>query len=166
MTHSKVCPVSVPRLLRGVETALLAFLVAALLAVGLTQLVLRNVFHTGILWFEPLSRYLVVWIAFAGAFAAAGENRHIRVDLIPRLLTGRGGLVLGTLTSLAGAVICATLTWWGIAFLRSEREFGALAFLAVPTWIALAAIPLGFSLIGLRVAASAVAMVVRAVRST
>jgi TRAP-type C4-dicarboxylate transport system permease small subunit len=149
-----------------VETALLALLVVALLVVGLAQLVLRNVFHTGVLWFEPLSRYLVVWIAFAGAFAAAGENRHIRVDLIPRLLTGRMGMMVGALGALAGAVACAALAWWGVAFLLSEREFGATAFLEVPTWIALAAIPLGFFLIGLRMLAGAATMLTRTLRSS
>jgi len=152
------------RTLHTAETALLTILVGALLAVGLAQLVLRNVFHTGVLWFEPLSRYLVVWIAFAGAFAAAGEDRHIRIDLVPRLLVGRTGLIVGSLTLIAGAVICGALAWWGVAFLLSEREFGAVAFLRVPTWIVLAAIPLGFLLIGLRMLARAVDRLSRALR--
>ena len=160
-------PVSrIAQLLRGVETALLTLLVAVLLAVGLAQLVLRNVFHTGVLWFEPLSRYLVMWIAFAGAFAAAGEDRHIRVDLVPRLLTGRRGLLVGGVACLAGAAVCAALTWWGVAFLRSEREFGAIAFLAVPTWIVLAAIPLGFALTGLRMLVKGGASLAQALRSS
>ncbi|MBN1423758.1 TRAP transporter small permease [Candidatus Fermentibacteria bacterium] len=153
------------RILAGAETAFLVFLVCLLLIVGLLQLVLRNVFHTGVLWFEPLSRYLVLWIAFAGAVAAAGEDRHIRVDLLPRLLKGRVGAMLGAVTSLAAAFVCAALAKSGIVFLASEREFGTVAFLAVPTWIALAAIPVGFALTGLRLTVSAVSKLVRALRS-
>lgn len=148
----------------AVETAFLVLLVGMLLTVGLAQLVLRNVFHTGVLWFEPLSRYLVLWIAFAGAVAAAGEDRHIRVDLLPRLLKGRVGAILGAATSLAAAVVCAALARSGIAFMASEREFGSVAFLSVPTWIALAAIPVGFALTGLRLTLGAFSKMIWALR--
>lgn len=154
------------RVARAVEDGVLVVLVIALLAVGLTQLVLRNVFHTGVLWFEPLSRYLVLWIAFAGANAAAGEDRHIRIDLVPRMVAGRAGLFAGALTSLASAVICAILARAAMRFLGAERQFGAVAFLAVPTGVVLAAIPLGFALLSVRLLGKAVGTLVRAVRSS
>ncbi len=138
------------RALAAVEACFLVVLVGALLLVGLAQLVLRNVFHTGVLWFEPLSRYLVLWIAFAGAAAAAREDRHVRIDLVPRIVSGPLGRALACLTLCAGAAVCGVLTWWGIRFLSSEKEFGTAAFLSVPTWIALAALPLGFFTIGIR----------------
>ncbi|MBD3163147.1 MAG: TRAP transporter small permease subunit, partial [Candidatus Eisenbacteria bacterium] len=50
------------------------------------QVVLRNFFQIGLLWIDPLVRTLLLWVAFLGAFAAAGRARHIRIDVLGRLL--------------------------------------------------------------------------------
>ncbi len=146
------------------ETGFLVLLVALLLFAGLTQFVLRNVFHTGILWLEPLSRYLVLWIAFAGATRAAAEERHIRIDLLPRLLNGKIVLLFGAFTSFSSAAICLILARSGFSFLGMEREFSEVAFLSVPTWLALAAIPLGFLLMAARMTSKGIERLSRAVR--
>lgn len=137
-------------LLDVVEKGFILLLVVLLLLAGLAQFFLRNIFHTGLLWLEPMSRYLVLWIAFAGAVRAAKENRHIRIDIAPRFLHGRGKLLVHALTSIGAAITCLVLAYWAWDFLKIEREFGGLAFLKIPTWIALAAIPLGFFLTALR----------------
>lgn len=146
----------ITRILNALETGFLVLLVVLLLLSGLAQFLLRNFFYTGLLWLEPLSRYLVLWIAFFGALKAAGEERHIRIDLVPRLLKGRARTLLGVMASLSAATVCLFLARWALAFLRMEREFGGMAFLAVPTWIALAAIPVGFLCLGLRMGGRAV----------
>jgi TRAP-type C4-dicarboxylate transport system permease small subunit len=144
----------------------MVLLLALLLAAGLAQFVLRNLFHTGILWLEPFSRYLVVWIAFAGALRAVGEERHIRIDLVPRLLRGTVGIVVSAVTSFAAATICFFLTKSGFSFLSMERDFGTVAFLSIPTWAALAAIPLGFGAIGVRLTWKGTAKLVQLSRGT
>jgi len=148
------------------ETGFLVLLVALLLFAGLTQFVLRNVFHTGILWLEPLSRYLVLWIAFAGATRAATEERHIRIDLLPRLLRGKTVLLSGAFTSFASAAVCLILARSGFSFLEMEREFSSAAFLSVPTWLALAAIPVGFLLMAVRMMSKGIEKLSRAVRGS
>lgn len=148
------------------ETGFMVLLLALLLSAGLAQFVLRNLFHTGILWLEPFSRYLVVWIAFAGALRAVGDERHIRIDLVPRLLHGKVGIVVSAVTSFAAAAICFFLAKSGISFLSIERDFGTVAFLSVPTWAALAAIPLGFASIGIRLTWKGVAKLARFSKGT
>ena len=143
-------PSAVLRLLDRLETGFLVLLLGLLLTAGLTQFLLRNLFHTGVLWLEPFSRYLVVWIAFAGALRAVGEERYIRIDLVPRLLHGTVGTIVSAVTSFAAATICFFLAKSGVSFLSIEHDFGTLAFLSVPTWAALSAIPLGFAAIGVR----------------
>ncbi len=146
----------ITRILNALETGFLVLLVALLLLSGLAQFFLRNFFHTGLLWLEPLSRYLVLWITFLGALKAAGEERHIRIDLVPRLLKGRARTLFDIMASLSAATVCLFLARWALDFLRMEREFGGMAFLAVPTWIALAAIPVGFLCLGLRMGGRAI----------
>jgi TRAP-type C4-dicarboxylate transport system permease small subunit len=136
--------------LAAFETGFIVILVALLLIAGVTQFILRNIFHSGLLWLEPLSRYLVVWIAFTGALRATAEGRHIKIDIAPRILSGRIGMVVQSITSCAAAILSFLLSRWALSFVQTEREFGDLAFLEVPTWVALAIIPLGFLGIGLR----------------
>jgi hypothetical protein len=47
-----------------------------------------------------------------------------------------------------------------------ERDFGTIAFLSIPTWAALAAIPLGFALIGIRLTWKGVVKLVQFSRGT
>ena len=136
--------------LASIETGFIVVLVALLLIAGVTQFILRNVFHSGLLWLEPLSRYLVVWIAFTGALRATAEGKHIKIDIAPRILSGRMGMLVQAITSCAAAIISFLLSRWALSFVQTEREFGDLAFLEIPTWIALAIIPIGFFGISLR----------------
>src|SRR5262245_3985963 len=66
------------------------FCVVLALMIGFSglQIVLRNLFHTGLLWIDPLTRALVFWLAFLGALAATGRVRHLHIDVVQRALPG------------------------------------------------------------------------------
>lgn len=51
-----------------------------------TNVVLRYIFSSGIIWSQELSRYLFVWLVFIGAIAAFKENQHLAVDMLVRKL--------------------------------------------------------------------------------
>ncbi|MCB1566462.1 MAG: TRAP transporter small permease subunit, partial [Xanthomonadales bacterium] len=38
------------------------------------------------IWSEPVSRLLVLWLALLGGLAATREGKHIAIDALPRLL--------------------------------------------------------------------------------
>ena len=64
------------------ENAALVILLGSLVLLAVGQIVLREVFETGIFWADELIKLLVLWLAMVGSVAATRDNRHIRVDAL------------------------------------------------------------------------------------
>jgi len=65
-----------------IEVGVLALMLAALVVFGCAQIVLRNAFHSGLLWADPLMRHLVLWLGDLGACLESARMRHISVDAL------------------------------------------------------------------------------------
>jgi len=115
-----------------------------------TQILLRNLFDTGIFWGDSLLRIMVLWIALIGATVATRSNNHIRIDLISRMLPPLAQRFTATLTFLFTSTVCITTAHYSLEFIRYEYEDQTLAFAQVPTWICQSILPVAFSLMGLR----------------
>ena len=130
------------------------FLIAALLAViiilAFGQIVLRNLFATGIDSGDSIVRYLVVWVGFIGAAIATKEGKHITIDVLSRWITGNGKSAIQFICHLSSAVICGLLTWAGIKFIWFEAQMGGTAFFNLPIWVPELIIPITFGLMTLR----------------
>lgn len=135
--------------LERIEDSLLAMLLGSMVALASLQVALRAL-GSGIEWADPLLRAGVLWVGLLGALAASREARHIHVDLLSRLLPGRGGAVLGVVTSSSTAAVAGLLAWHGGRFVEAERVFGSAAFAGLPAWTLQAIIPLAFGGIALR----------------
>lgn len=125
---------------------------AALLLLGLLQIILRNVFASGLLGTDELLRHLVLWIGFLGASLATREQRHLRIDILARVLPTRYQPWLDCVThllALAGCVLLAQAAW---AFVREEWSAGTMLATGIAAWIAQSIIPLGFCLMACRFA--------------
>ncbi len=140
----------IDRALARAETALLILFLAVMVVMAFVQVLLRNLFSTGILWGDSLLRHLVLWLTFLGASLATRENRHIKIDILARLLKGRLRHLAAALTNLSGSVVCAFLAKASIVFVLDERGAGTTTFAAVPTWIVLSILVYGFAVIALR----------------
>lgn len=143
-------------LLNKLEYVVLAFLFAVMVGLAFLQIVLRIFFATGILWGDPLLRHLLLWVALLGATIATKEGKHINIDVIKRVLPGKGKAVVHTLTDLFSATICIFLLEASLKFLGDEFQAGSLAFLTVPIWTVCVIFPIAFGLIALRFAASGI----------
>jgi TRAP-type C4-dicarboxylate transport system permease small subunit len=133
-----------------VEDALLVLLLSALVGLAGAQILLRNVFDSGLVWADPVVRVLVLWVALLGAMAAARQGRHITVDVLARLLPSRAAAAVRALTDVFAAVVCGALAWHGARLVATEWEAGTIAVGAVPAWVAQLIVPLGFAVIGAR----------------
>ncbi|MGD0038444.1 MAG: TRAP transporter small permease subunit, partial [Bacteroidota bacterium] len=60
--------------LNKAEGALLILMLSIMVLVAFSQVMLRNVFHTGINGADVLLRHLVLWIGFLGAAIATSEK--------------------------------------------------------------------------------------------
>jgi len=140
----------VDRWTRNVEGLLFCFLLAVMLALSALQVFLRNLFHTGILWIDPLVRTLVLWIGFLGALTATSRARHLHIDILHRLLPPGVGVPVSRVLSLVSAVCCALLASGSYLYISEERAGGMEAFLGIPVWAAELALLWGFGLMSYR----------------
>lgn len=143
------------KLLRRLEDAVLVALFAGMLVLAATQILLRNLFDLGLGWADPLLRAMVLWVALAGAMAAARGDRHLTVDVLTRHLGPRALAGVRLLTDGLAAAVCSVLAWHGARFTAMEREAGASAFSGVPAWMVEAVIPVAFGVMAVRYVALA-----------
>jgi TRAP-type C4-dicarboxylate transport system permease small subunit len=138
---------AIDRTLARAETVLLVIFLGTMVLLAFAQVVLRNVFGTGLLWGDTLVRHMVLWAGFIGGALAAFEGRHIGIDALTKFLSPRARNVAGTVTNLFGAVVCYYLAQASWTFLLDERESGSEFILSLPGWVAMVIIPAGYALI-------------------
>ena len=138
--------------LRRVETGIIATLALVMIALAGAQIVLRNFFDTGLLWADPLLRVLVLWTAILGALAAAAEDKHVGLDLLTHFLRGRTKVLARGAALLFGAVVSALMAWSSAQLVQLDYGTATRAFGVVPNWCVELILPVGFSLLALRLA--------------
>lgn len=136
--------------LHRIEQSILWFILVALIAAGLLQVVLRNVFDTGILWNETLIRVLVLWLTLLGALCATHDNRHIKINIFDKLIPEFYRRFWQSFLHLISAIVCLMVAYYSYGFVIEEYSYGEIAFGAVPVWVTESIIPFGFGLMGVR----------------
>ena len=140
------------RWLDRIENGLIAVLVLAMVLLAGAQILLRNVFDSGIEWADPLLRALVLWTAMLGALAAARDDKHIGLDLVTHFVHGRAKRVLRLIALLFAAAVSAAMAWHGSRLVMLDYGSGTNAFAHVPSWCVELILPVGFALLALRLA--------------
>jgi TRAP-type C4-dicarboxylate transport system permease small subunit len=138
------------RWLHRLEDGLLILALLAMIVMAVLQILLRVLFHTGVIWGDELVRVLVLWLGLLGAVSASRTDRHIRIDLASRYLPERFKVWAAAVMQLATALVCGVVTWYAVRFVQIEFEFQDRAFANVPAWVCELIIPLGFAVISLR----------------
>jgi TRAP-type C4-dicarboxylate transport system permease small subunit len=115
------------------------------------QILLRQL-DIALIWVDPLTRLLVLWIGVFGAVAASRDNQHIAIDALSRFLPARGKLAAGAVAGLFASGVCAVLAYEAARFVLFEYGGNAAALGGVPAWILALVLPLGFGLIAVRYA--------------
>jgi len=138
------------RALHFFEDLLLTVLLTSLIGLACTQILLRNLLDTGLVWIGPLLRYLVLWVGLLGALCATRSQEHITIDALGRLLQPRLRSLASVLTHGFTAAICGIIALHAVRLVATERELGSLAVGEVPVWIMQCVIPLTFGGMALR----------------
>ncbi len=141
------------KVIAWVEDASISFMLLSMIGIVLVQIFLRNFYSTGVSGGAEIVRHLVLWVAFLGAGIAARERKHIKIDIIQRVLSHRLRFLSEFITDLFAAVICGILLYASIMFVLSDKGTGTtIAFFDIPIWILELVIPLGYGAITLRYA--------------
>ncbi len=145
------------RVLHRIEDGVLALLLGAMVVLAPFQIGLRLFFDEGLTWADPLLRVLVLWVGMFGAISASRGDRHINVDVLSRILRGRARAMLGLAVHVFTTTVCLIVAWHSWTFVQTEREYGSVAFLDVPSWTLQLILPFAFSMIAIRYALYAAA---------
>jgi len=149
-----------------IEKWVLFFLLGFLLAFSLLQIVLRNFFSTGFVWGDSLLRNTVLWISFLGAARATAEDKHIRIDLLPRLLPTFGATLSSLIIDLFSLFVCIALILASWRFVMDERVSGGFAFSQVPLWWFEVIFPFSFAVMLVRFGIHLGSTAMRMIRSS
>lgn len=131
----------------GLTDGFLCLLLVAMIALACLQIFLRTFLSGGLLWADPLLRYLVLWTGMTGAVVATREGKHIAIDVIAYLAPEAVRTWIRLAINLFSATVAVVLTWAACIFVRNEAIFGSLSLLSVPSWIWNLIFPLAFGLI-------------------
>src|SRR6056297_4013944 len=145
-------------LVRNLEVGLLSAIFIAIVVIGLTQIGLRNFADSSLAWADDAMRAGVLWITMLAGVLAAGQARHIKIDVLLHTLPEKIQPWVQRAMYLATALICVTLAAASVDLIQLEITFGDIAFLNVPRWAVLMIIPIGFALMGWRFMRHALAL--------
>lgn len=141
------------RALDRAEEILTAALLTAMTVLTFVQVVLRYVFNSGLVWALEATVYLFGWLVLLGISGAARTQSHITVDVATKYLPARAQKPIA-LVALGLSLLYTGLMLAGSWMLISRlRIFGSLAHdIPLPRWVLLLSLPIGFALLGLRLA--------------
>ena len=140
----------VTRALRRVEDFLLALLLSSMIGVAALQVILRNLFDTGLYWGDSAVRVMVLWVAMLGAMVASRHDEHIRIDLANHFLKDEHKRHLKRVVNLFTALVLGLFAYASYVFVGFEYEDGTIAFGVVPAWVCEAIMPIGAAVMALR----------------
>ena len=132
------------------ESALIVVTLGIMIITAFVQVILRNIFNSGILWGDMLVRHLVLWVGFLGAGLATRDNRHISIDALARVLSPAWQRRTQILTNIFATFICILLVKASYTFVKDEFLEGAILLLGIPAWMFMVIILMGFSIITFR----------------
>ena len=138
------------RAVHNVETALLVSLLLVMIGVAVYQVLVRNLFGTGIVWGDELVRVSVLWVTMIGAASAAATDSHIRIDIVSRFASEKMNRVAGRITSAFTALVCGLLGWYSVRFIHWDYLDNTIGFGAVPAWVCELIIPVAAGVMALR----------------
>jgi TRAP-type C4-dicarboxylate transport system permease small subunit len=146
---------AVCRWMDRIERFILVALVTGMVGLSVLQILLRNVWHTGLNWAEPLLGMALLWLTMLGALAATGLGRHLSIDLATALLPRRWSVGLVRATSIFAALVCGLLAWAAGRYVGFQRDMNITLLLGAPVWKHYMVIPVVFWVMSLRFAVRA-----------
>lgn len=137
-------------LLHWLEDWVLTALVLFLVVLAGAQILLRNVFDSGLSWAEPLLRALVLWSAMLGALLATREDQHIGLDFVARFAHGAALRAARFAAYGFAAMLCAAMAWYSADLVALDRDGATPGAAGIPAWVLELVLPVGFGFMALR----------------
>jgi len=135
---------------RLAESTALVLVLSSMIVLAVVQIVLRNFLHSGLPWGDEALRLMVLWVAMLGAVAASRDNRHIAIDVLSKLLPGRGQIWVSIVVHAFTAGVAFVIAWYSWQFVADSYTYQDRLLDQLPAWLFQAILPIAFGLIGYR----------------
>jgi len=147
----------IPRIVARAENLGLVIALAIMALLPLAELALRAAFQVGVSGAAAFTQNFALIAGMLGAVIAAREGRLLSLSTLPSVLSAPASALARLFTGVVSAAIAALLFVASCDFVASERAGGNVIAYGVPVWLMAVALPAGFALISLRLAADAAA---------
>jgi len=142
---------------RNGERWLLLVFYMTIVVVVTTEVARRFVLDYSSVWGGEVARFLFIYLAWVGASAAVRERAHIRIDAFIKLLPSRGRAFLFLFGDAMTLVLAIIALYWSVGPIVTSLRFGSVTeALGVSRAWFLAAVPLGFGMMTIRLVQSMV----------
>jgi tripartite ATP-independent transporter DctM subunit len=143
------------RATRQAENSLLALTLLLLVALPLTEATLRGLVHAGIPGSSALVQHLTLIVTMLGAALAARDGRLLRLFEFAALAPPRVRELCRIASAAGAASVSLLLGFATLQLIASERAAGGILALGIPLWLVQCVMPLGFTVIALRLVTGA-----------
>lgn len=129
------------RVIRFIAKTLPSTIIGSLIFIGIAinfaNVIGRRVFSAPIFWAEEVLIFIMAWIVFLGAVAVSWDGRHLRMDLLSRLLPSPWKQIINLLASLALLAICLLVIRYSfdyvkLMYLNDQRSNAGNIPMAIP----------------------------------
>jgi TRAP-type transport system small permease protein len=103
------------KVIEGLAGKIIFVLMAVLVFVVFTQVVLRYILNSSLVWAEELERMIFIWLMFLGIPLGFYKGRHFAVTAIIEKL-GKYKKAVHTLIFIITIIFFVSLTWLGLEF--------------------------------------------------
>ncbi len=137
--------------LEKIERFMAVLLYLLLIGMICVTIIARNLLHFSPHRLLELAPTVVLWLALVGATLALKHHRHIKIELLLRLLPEKARLAVMAVANLFAMAICALLAWAAVPFVLNEAAlFGRWGWVAVcfPVFFGIAFLRFSFELLG------------------
>ena len=141
--------------LTGLLALIASLTLLAMMLVICADVLLRNVavpgLPRGVGWSNEISELMLYGIAMLSAPLLLRQGRHIRVDILLRVLPPRVAYGCEWVGDIIGMACCAGMVWYGSAATFRSFSSGAQSIktLVMPEWWFLAPLPACFALLAI-----------------
>jgi TRAP-type C4-dicarboxylate transport system permease small subunit len=128
------------------------FLYSLLTTVIVVEVFRRYALDSATSYGEEVARYAFIWLAYLAAARGVRYRTHLSIDLIRDQFGRTGKFALFMLSDACFFILSAVIIWTGTRFVLTTIEFGQnFTGIDLPLWLAVAAIPVGWTIIAFRI---------------
>lgn len=141
--------------LARIEDGIAALNLAIVFLLVTYEMTARSMFGTSLPWAEEFSRVLLITLVYFSAIGLTRTDGHIRIEFVVGMFGERAQMLLVRMSDLLCLAFSLAATWLGVIFVQESIRFNlsfAHSDLPFPVWVAQLIVPVGFSLISLRLA--------------